>query len=88
MGIRSMAVPTASTTSMMVSSRSWGCSTSGSSRSLTIIGSSAMVISQDDTRAAATKNMITALVLPASRNTLNKSLGFNSRYTTKDTNRA
>ncbi|MCY1279579.1 hypothetical protein D9M70_283400 [compost metagenome] len=78
-GIRSMVVPISRTISMITTSSSCGRSVSGSSRSLTIIGSSAMVISQEDTSAAATRNITIELVLPASRNTLNSSRGFSSR---------
>ncbi|MCY1550808.1 hypothetical protein D9M68_870870 [compost metagenome] len=79
MGIRSMHMPTSRTISMITTSSSCGRSTRGASRSLTSSGSSAMVISQDDTSAAATRNITTELVLPASRNTLNRSRGFSSR---------
>ena len=68
-GVMSMAVPTAITSSMMAIMSSIGCSMSGRSSSISCLGMSATVISQALTMAAATRNMITAVVLAAFTNT-------------------
>ncbi len=56
-----MTMPTISTMAMMASISRRGSSASGDSRSATIIGSWAMLISQDATLAAAIRNITTAV---------------------------
>ncbi len=68
-GVMSMAVPTAITSSMMAIINSVGWSMKGRSSSTSWRGISATVISQALTMAAATRNMITAVVLAALTNT-------------------
>ena len=80
-GVMSMAVPTTITSSMMANIKSRGLSSSGCSSLMTSAGSCATVISQADTMAAATRNMITAVVLEAAKNKPYKSLNLSSRYT-------
>ena len=65
----SVAVPTTTTSSMIAISSRVGVSISGSSSSVTWPGRSATVISQAETREAATRNMTTAVTLAEVRNT-------------------
>ena len=68
-GVMSIAVPTAMTSSMMAISSSVWLPMKGSSSEIICAGMSATVISQAETMAAATRNMITAVVLAALTNT-------------------
>ena len=64
-GVMSIAVPTAITSTMMAMSSSVGLSMKGCSIATISAGICATVISQAETMAAATRNMITAVVLAA-----------------------
>ena len=65
----SIAVPTTMHSTMIAISSSVGLPMNGSSSPITLLGRSATVISQALTMAAATRNMITAVVLAAVTNT-------------------
>jgi hypothetical protein len=64
-GVMSMAVPTMTTSSMIMSIISIWLSMKGLSSLMTSPGMSAMAMSQAETSAAATRNMTTAVVCPA-----------------------
>ena len=68
-GVMSMAVPTAMTSSMMATSSRVGLSMKGWSRPIIWLGMSATVMSQAETMAAATRNMMTAVVREAATKT-------------------
>ena len=70
-GVMSIAVPTIMHSSMMAAINNVGLPNKGSSKLTTCAGKLATVINQADTIAAATKNMITDVVLAAMRNTSN-----------------
>src|SRR4051812_49240966 len=87
-GVMSIAVPTTITSTMMATISSVLLSITGRRSSTTLLGMSATVMSQAETIAAATRNMITAVVLAAATNTPYSCENFSSRYTTDDTKRA
>lgn len=78
-GVMSIAVPTAITSSMIISSSSVGLSMNGCSSAISCVGRLATVISQAETIAAATRNMITEVVLAAETNTGTSCLSVISR---------
>ena len=78
-GVMSIAVPTAMTSSMIAISSSVGLSMKGCSRPTSSAGICATVISQAETIAAATRNMITAVVLAAATKTSYSWCSFSSR---------
>ncbi|MNY60072.1 hypothetical protein D3C86_1965810 [compost metagenome] len=66
-GAMSITVPTSTISSMITSSSRVGLSMNGSSSSLSWPGRSAMLTSQAETMAAATRNITTDVVLAAPR---------------------
>ena len=68
-GVMSSAVPTITTRTCMAIMSSIGLSMNGFSSAVTCPGSSAIVMSQADTSAAATRNMTIAVVSAAVTNT-------------------
>src|SRR4030095_6044041 len=64
-GVMSIAVPTIITSTMIAISSSVWLPMKGCSSAIILLGRSATVISQAETIAAATRNMITAVVLAA-----------------------
>ena len=87
-GVMSMAVPTAITSSMMAIISRMGLSMKGFSSETSCLGMSATVMSHALTMAAATRNMITAVVLAALTNTAVSWRQCSSRYTTVATKSA
>ena len=87
-GVMSMAVPTTITSTIMVAINSLGLSNSGSSKPTTMAGNWATVMSHDDTMAAATKNITTAVVWAADKNKPYKWLTFSSPYTRVEISKA
>ena len=78
-GVMSMAVPTSMVSTMIAISNSVGRSSSGCSSDTSCAGRLATVIIQADTIAAATRNMITAVVCAAARNRPKSCETFSSR---------
>ena len=78
-GVTSMEVPTSSTSRQMTSIRTVGCAMKGVRMLVTMAGMLATVMTQEDTMAAAARNMMTEEDFAAEIRQSSTSRGFSSR---------